>query len=278
MNVGLQQQAGSFKIQPLNHNTVVRSIYPGEGEMSRHNLAVTAVVVAHLVLAGCATGRSVLPTGSDPGQNQAQGTAVRGIDAGQNPAQGTAVRIDAVQDTRVFSIRPPSPDVPSLMDNKINDKSITSRAVGRKRGGFGKALGDVLLPEGTTVSMLVQSTVTRALRESGYRVLGRGDPDSEQAVPISVRIDQFWAWFNPGFASVTLTCRATVQLQGSIPPLEQGRSFTAQEQKSMQLVVDSDWVEIVNKGLDGLAANIKQGIGPGTRSELQADSVAGVAW
>lgn len=213
--------------------------------MSRHHLAAATIVLAHLVLAGCATGRSILPAG---------------VDAGRNPAQGTAVRIDAVEDARVFTVSPPSPDSPSLMGNEIGDKSVTSRAVGRKRGGFGAALGDVLLPEGSSVAALVQSAVARGLRESGYRVLDRGDPGYEGAVPIKVRVEQFWSWFNPGFAAVTLTNRAAVNLQGAISPLAQGRTFSSQAVNTMQVVVESDWVAIVNKGLDALATAVKDGV------------------
>jgi len=210
----------------------------------RHQLAV--LVLAHAVLlGGCATGRSVVSPG---------------IDAGANPSQGTAVRIDTVDDARVFAVKPPSADMPSLMNNEIDDKTITSRAIGRKRGGMGKALGDVLLPEGTSVASLVQVAVARGLRESGYRVLGRGDPGYEQAVPIRARVEQFWTWFNPGFASVTLTNRAAVNLRGDVPPLAQGRTFSAETVESMQMVVDSDWTAIVNKGLDALAAKIKDGL------------------
>jgi len=221
--------------------------------MSRHHLAVAMTLLVHLVLAGCATGRSELSAG---------------IDAGQNPVQGMAVRIDSVQDARVFMDRPPSPDMPSLMTNDINNKSITSRAVGRKRGGMGRALGDVLLPEGTTVATLVEATVARGLRESGYRVLRLGDTGYEQAIPITVRVEQFWSWFNPGFAAVTLTNRTLVSVQGAIPPLAQSRQFSSQVQNSMQMVVESDWLAIVNKGLEALAAAVRDGIRQGPRAAL----------
>ena len=198
------------------------------------------------VLSGCATGRSVLPAG---------------IEAGANPAQGTAVRIAAVEDARVFTVKPPQADMPSLMeDSEIGNKAITSRAVGRKRGGFGAALGDVLLPEGASVSALVQTAITRGLRQAGYRVLASGDPGYEQAVPIQARVDEFWSWFSPGFAAVSLNNRATVNLQGALPPLQQGRTFRSEAANSMQVVVESDWAEIINKGLESLAATIATGM------------------
>jgi hypothetical protein len=195
--------------------------------MTRARLAVAIQLLAVVLLSGCAAGRTVVPAS---------------IDSGRNPSQGTAVQIDNVQDARIFAIRPPSPDIPSLMDDaEINNKAITNRAVGRKRGGFGAALGDVLLPEGRTVPMLVESAVARALRESGYGVIERGSPGHAQAVPIAVRIDQFWAWFNPGFAAVTVSFRGAIFIRGNIPQIEVGRAVITQVQDEMQAVFESDW-------------------------------------
>ena len=208
--------------------------------------AITLSAVAlSAALTGCATGRSVLDAG---------------IDAGRNPSQGTPVRIESTQDARTFSVRPPSADLPSLMDDQVGNRAITSRAVGRKRGGFGAALGDVLLPEGSTVAGLVQSAVTRGMRDAGYRVLGRGEAGYEQAAPVTVRVEQFWSWFAPGAFSVTLTNRAVVSMQGSMTPLAKGRTFSSQATEGMAAVVDSDWQAIVNKGLDALARSVRDGL------------------
>jgi hypothetical protein len=212
------------------------------------------------LLSGCAAGRTVVPAS---------------IDSGLNPVQGTAVRIEPVQDARIFAVKPPSPDTPSLMeDNEIGDKTITSRAVGRKRGGFGAALGDVLLPEGQTVPLLVEAAVARALRESGYRVIERDGPGHEQAVPIAVRIDRFWSWFNPGFASVTLSFRGAIFLRGDIPQMENGRLVSTQLQEHMQAVFESDWQAIVNKGLESLVTATKEILRPASGSEARQSRVA----
>jgi hypothetical protein len=209
-------------------------------------LIAVAALGGAVLLGGCAAGRSVLPAG---------------IDAGANPAQGTAVRIAAVEDARVFTVKPPSADMPSLMeDSEIADKAITGRAVGRKRGGMGAALGDVLLPEGTSVTALVQTAISRGLRQAGYRVLASGDPGYERAVPLRARIEQFWSWFSPGFAAVSLNNRAAVNLQGALPQIEQGRTFHAEVTNAMQVALESDWTEIVNKGLDALATTIGTGM------------------
>jgi len=225
--------------------------------MVRNRLTSLTGLGVLILLTGCAADRSIVGAG---------------IDAGSNPSQGQAVRIELVQDVRTFVIDPPNPDTPSLMDDgEIHNTAITDRAVGRKRGGFGAAFGDVLLPEGKTVQMVVASAVSRALRESGYRVIERGSPDHAQAVPIDVRIDQFWAWFNPGFWAVTVSFRGSIFLRGALPQIRNGQVVTTQVQNSMQAVFDSDWQKIVDQGLEGLVQETKQLLGPALRSESDSD-------
>ena len=92
------------------------------------------------------------------------------------PAGGVAVVVDTV-DARRFEVAPSLPSIPSLKESsQINDKQITSRALARKRNGYGAALGDVLLAPPQTVASLVGAAVTAGLRDSGYRVLDASDP------------------------------------------------------------------------------------------------------
>lgn len=82
--------------------------------------------------------------------------------ASRHSGSRSAGYISAV-DERVFQIDPRSADIPSLKnDEEVNDASITQRAIGRKRNGFGKGLGDVVLPSGRTVSQLVGNAVATA--------------------------------------------------------------------------------------------------------------------
>jgi PBP1b-binding outer membrane lipoprotein LpoB len=123
--------------------------------MRRSLLSVLLVVLA-FVVSGCATTRGVLEIETEESVN---------------PASGQAVKIVQVVDQRIFEIRPPSPDIPSLKNNEINDPAITSRAIARKRNAYGKAMGDILLPEGQTIMDLVSSSLAKGLRENGYRVV-----------------------------------------------------------------------------------------------------------
>jgi len=206
--------------------------------MRLHLLGSISLLTAAL-LTGCAAGRTVVSAG---------------IDAGTNPSQGEPVRLEEVRDARVFSASPPHPEMPSLMNaEEIHTPAITRRAIARKRGGFGNALGDVLLPEGQSVSQLVGDAVSRAFRVSGYRVVAPGDADYARASPVQVRIDKFWSWFTPGFASVALEFQGAIHLQGALPQLREGRTVSTELEDRMQAVFESDWQAIVNKGLERLS-------------------------
>ena len=74
-----------------------------------------------ILFGGCATNRGIVDV-------QVEDTA--------NPASGKAVKIVKVVDKRKFELAPGSPSTPSLKNGEVNDKSITSRAVARKRNAY----------------------------------------------------------------------------------------------------------------------------------------------
>ena len=203
---------------------------------------IAGLVALSLIAGGCAITRSQVALG-------AQAVA--------NPASGTALKIVQVDDGRVFEINPRQPSIPSLKDDEIGNKEITARAVARKRGGFGKAFGDVLLPEGQTVAKVVKEALTRGFRESGYRVLQPGDAGYEEARPITASINQFWAWFTPGFWAITLECQADVQIRGDAGPFQAGDAVQAYARQSGMAATDDSWKEIVEKGVEDLVKNLR---------------------
>ena len=208
--------------------------------MNKARLLIAVLGLA--ALTGCATSRSVItPT----------------VSAGQNPAQGQAVRIENVTDARAFQAAPPQPDIPSLNDEDVKNASLTARAVGRKRNTYGKALGDIVLPEGDSVTKLVGTALTRGLRESGYRVLEKGDAGYDAAAPVSARVEQLWTWGTPGFAAVKTNGRVEVSLSGKVKPIEGGKKVSAEATESMQMVTENDWIAILNKALEAWIANLK---------------------
>lgn len=211
-------------------------------------LRAACVVAAMALLGGCATSRSVVLPDA--------GTAV------ENPVQGLAVRIEKIEDVRRFEAAPKTPDIPSLPADDFLNSSLTSRAIGRKRGGFGLALGDVLLPEGQTVSLLVGDALTQGFRRAGYRVLTAGDAGYEQATPVTARINEFWSWFNPGFAQVTIKNRAAIDLAGPLPPLKGGATIRSEVSEGMQAVFEDDWRKIAGKGLAEITEKLQIVLNP----------------
>lgn len=201
----------------------------------RKTTRLAILAAALLMLQGCALDRSVLSpdVGAMP----------------ENPEQGVAVRFERVDDTRIFEAAPPTPDTASLGGGDIQKPELKARAIARKRNGFGAALGDVMLPEGQTVSALVTDTLTQAFRRAGYRVLTSQDAGYAQAVPIRARINEFWTWFNPGAFAITLTNRIDVSLEGTLPVLKEGPRFRNEASEQAMAATDGNWQKVISKGL-----------------------------
>src|SRR5579862_4194778 len=125
------------------------------------------------------------------------------------------VKIIAVRDLRKFEASPSDAGTPSLRNaTEINDPNITSRAIGRKRGSLGAALGDVALPPGQTVAGLVQGAAQKALEDKGYAVVGTTSPHYATALPLSIDIIDFWSWLSPYGAAVRIDFKSTLNLTG----------------------------------------------------------------
>ncbi|MCE8034142.1 flagellar biosynthesis protein [Billgrantia tianxiuensis] len=189
-------------------------------------------------LAGCATNRSEIAL------------AVPEVSSEQYIGAGQEVLIGEVVDRRIFEEAPREPSTPSLGSGGVSQASdeIKARAIGRKRNSYGKAMGDILLEEGQSVEEVVRSSLTLALQEAGYNVLAEPAGPGVDAPIIDVYINEFWAWFSPGFWAITLNTRISTDLE-----LREG---SAQEvvaihaQQSRQVATEAAWVEIVEKALD----------------------------
>ena len=202
----------------------------------------TLLVFAMLVVvSGCATSRGVL----DITQEETV-----------NPVSGEAIKFVRVSDNRQFQVDPPQPDIPSLKNDEINDPAITSRAIARKRNTFGKALGDILLPEDETVAGLVENSLARGFRENGYRVVGPDDPDFDEAIPVEVDIEKFWGWFNPGFWEIKLKYETVLRISGPVASFVDGKEFDSQSVMGFQTASGGNWLTLINANLDALNKDI----------------------
>ncbi|VXC13743.1 Predicted component of the type VI protein secretion system [Pseudomonas sp. 8Z] len=184
---------------------------------------------------GCATSRSevdVMPASLDKASNTA--------------SLGKKVYINTV-DERVFEAKPKQADIPSLKNAEISDRAITERAIGRKRNGYGKALGDVLLPSGRTISALVGESVASAYRQAGYEVVTK--PETS-AAEVKVHVKEFWSWFSPGFFYVTVNNKSRLNIETDG---QQSMEIVTFKSDGMQAVTDSDWKAITEAGLQEIA-------------------------
>lgn len=210
--------------------------------MIRLNKNLVPVLFAGMVITGCATSRGVLD--------------IQVLDI-PNPNSSESVKIVEVSDNRVFEIKPKQPSIPSLKNDEIYDPSITKRAVARKRSGFGAALGDILLPEGRTVEQVTEAALVKALRESGYRVVSKGESGYETALPLRAEIEQFWAWFNPGFWQIKLTYNAKILLKGDWPIKGENRIVEGNAIFTGSVASGAEWREVITKGVNDLIENVK---------------------
>lgn len=201
------------------------------------------MVIAGGLLAGCAATRSELDI-SVPKPTVSPTKA--------------AVKITEVVDKRQFEIDPRSPSTPSLRGNEIDNKALTARAVARKRGGYGNAWGDVVLPEGKTVSGLVAEVLTVALAEKGYAVISKGAPGYDTALPLSAEVIKFWSWLNPGFFTITITHESLIRLTGPWPVSESNREVHGHAvYESHTAIFESDWKDLLKSGTQDLKKNVE---------------------
>ncbi len=199
--------------------------------MVRKILAVVALVL----LAGCATNRAEVDV-LRPGDTQTPA-----------PSNGKKVYISAVDD-RVFQIKPSSSDIPSLKYDEIDDKSITERAIARKRNNFNMAIGDVLLPEGRTVSELVGNAVATAYRQAGYEVVS--SPDARDVSEVKVNIIEFWSWYSAeGVLDKVLRNKSLLQIKAPGTPVQTVKTLVSE---NVKVATDTDWKTITESGLEAI--------------------------
>jgi uncharacterized lipoprotein YajG len=162
------------------------------------------LLVPVLLLAACATTRGTM-------------TLALPADAGSQAASGNKVAvIETVQDERVFETAPRDPSIPSLKKGAdyALDAEGRKAAIARKRNGYGKAMGDIVLEGGQTVETITRDLVQRGLQQQGYRVVDAAGAPAD-ALRVGVVIEQFWAWLTPGFWSIQMEAKLHTRLRVS---------------------------------------------------------------
>jgi hypothetical protein len=199
-----------------------------------------------LLMTGCAATHSTF----DVPIPQAQSTSANGF-----------IKLTEVRDVRRFEAAPRNPSIPSLQNAaEIEDRAITSRAIARKRGGFGAALADILLPEGRTVEQLVREAVTKAVNENGYTVVDERSPEFGNALPLQIDIQQFWAWFTPGFFLLSVEFEGILVLKGEALIGSAERQVRAYGIVKGMVATDNEWQEVMRLGIADLIETVKASV------------------
>lgn len=211
--------------------------------MSMNRVWYPVLGLVALISTGCAVGRSVV---SIP------------VNKVENPAQGVTVVIADVTDNRQFVATPAEPSTPSLKDGAITDKAITSRAFARKRNTYGMYMGDILLPEGESVSTLVKQGLTNALRSKGYRVQEAGPNAPADALTLKVDIKRYWCWMEPGMWYLTSNFQGELEMKGPIFKSGDKETVEAKTDKGHQIITDNDWMLTAQGGLEALMVKVTE--------------------
>jgi hypothetical protein len=225
--------------------------------------ALAIPVLIGFLASGCAAGRSVIDV------NVPEATA---------PESGPAVKIVDVRDLRQFEVNPADPSKPSIGDAKeLQDSKITSHAIGRKRGGYGNAMGDLALPENKTAASVVREAVRTALLRRGYRVVDESAPEYSTALPVSIGVQQFWAWMKPGFIELTLSLESQVTLSGNEligrdPVVVVGHYSTG-----TGAAFEKTWAAMIQSGVEELIGKIEQKIRSPSEIAVSGSGPSGLA-
>jgi uncharacterized lipoprotein YajG len=118
-------------------------------------------------------------------------------------------------------------------------------------------MGDILLPPGRTVMQLTEEALVRAFRQSGYRVVKAGDADYGRAIPVTVAVQEFWAWGTPGALTFKLEFKSSVRISAPVGPFGNGETVTSYAKEGYVAATSSSWLETVNLGLEDLVNNVK---------------------
>lgn len=185
------------------------------------------------------------------------------------PERGPAMRIESIRDERVFRGSSADSWQPTLRHGSPEQRSVTSRVVGRRGKPDGQQLGNLFVPAGQTVESLVGAAITAAYRRAGYQVLPPGAPDSEYALPIQVQIEQLWTRHKPSLGPPLVEFRVRVRLR-ALPDFERGISLACAAEISGAAVTASLYARTIDLGLERLAEAVHArltGRAPVTRCE-----------
>lgn len=164
------------------------------------------------------------------------------------------VTIESVKDARNFIANPSNPRFPSIEGDKIKDKQLTDKAIGRMRHGvFHNALWNYSLHGEETIYSICERIASNSLSAAGYAVVKKGDAQYDKATPVSVEIVEFWAWMQPKF-NIDLHFDGELVIKSQDPTL--AAVGKGSHMFSTSFAGPGNWTKVVNLGIENLQANL----------------------
>ena len=208
--------------------------------MNAKTMTLLAVLaVASTLSSGCVTGRRMITL-----ETPTQATAA--------PAGKGSIAIASVTDQRRFENKPASPSTPSI-DGDVGSvaRDALKVMIGRQRNGYGGAMGDVALAGDATVESQMRSLIEEGLKRRGYAVGAGSGGDS-----IDVRIDEFWAWFSPGFATVSFEAQIKSQIALSAGGKQHDLIVRGYGLNRGQVASDANWQLAYTRAFEDFLKNL----------------------
>lgn len=162
------------------------------------------------------------------------------------------VYIAAVTDDREFQNKPSDPSVPSI-DGDVTKLSAQAKdqMIGRQRNTWGKAMGDIALPAGDSVTRRMRLLVEQGLMRKGYEI----SADPAAAKSLTVSITEFWAWTTPGLWTLTFEAKLSCSI---VETDASGRHTAVVKGYGMnhgQVAKDANWQEAYDPAFEDFIAN-----------------------
>lgn len=205
------------------------------------------ILAATVLMTGCAHTRSEVKLGSP-----------ETINTSYPITKSTTILIGSVTDERVFEETPSDPSIPSLGHEGSASASadVKARAFARKRNGFGRALGEVLLKDGQTVSSVVRDNLVTAFRQAGYRTTTNRAEAGTSPMVIEVHVKRFWVWTDISFGAFNHKANIETRLDTSKAPSP--ITVSAQSEYSVMTGGDSYRVDTIEKALKEYRSQINE--------------------
>lgn len=211
---------------------------------SKFNLSIAAVFISVLFLNGCATSRSVIDVPMP-------------VSVKTPKSNGKEIYINSVTDKRLFEINPSEPSIPSLDPSEEQGDNVKLRAIARKRNTYGKGLGDIILPEGKTVVLLIDTAIRQAFVENGYKVINSKELITNNTYVVDAQINKLWSWMNPGFFALTLSTEIHTEIAIKNNGELDKKIIAVKASDTFQTGSESNWVEVMQSALKAYIAELR---------------------